>query len=82
MRYSSWPAQQRIGIRSKRADIGCGGKAHQSEPTEDQVEELVEHLDVYPEFPEEAVCRAVDIIEVPGGVDRGEERAVQPTTTL
>jgi hypothetical protein len=35
-----------------------------------------------PEFTDEAVGGAIDIVEVDRAVDRGEERSIQPTTTL
>jgi hypothetical protein len=55
---------------------------HQSEPGEYEIEELVEHLDVDPEFAEEGVGGAVDVVEVDYAVDGGEEGAVEPAPAL
>lgn len=37
---------------------------------------------MYPEFPQEGVRGPVDVVEVDGTVDGGEEGAVEPPTSL
>lgn len=55
---------------------------YQSEPREYQIESLIQHLHVYPELAENAVRRAVDVVEMNCTVNGGEERPIQPTAAL
>ena len=37
---------------------------YQSKPGEDEIEQLIDHFDVYPELAEECMSGAVDVVEV------------------
>ena len=62
---------QRVGEDDERYKV-----VGECEPGEDEVEELVEHLDVDPEFAQEGVGGAVDVVKVDCAVHGGEEGAV------
>lgn len=57
-------------------------KPYQSEPRENQIEKLVKHFHVDPELAKKRVWRAINIIEVEGTVNGGEEWTVEPSSTL
>ena len=55
---------------------------YEGEPGENEIESLIQHLNMYPELPEDRVRRPVDVVEVERAVYRGEERAVEPAAPL
>lgn len=57
-------------------------ETYQGKPRENQVEQLINHFDVNPEFAKECVRRPIDIVEVNGTMHSGEERTIKPTSPL
>lgn len=60
----------------------CLWSTHQSKPGENEVERLVHHLNVDPELPAKRMRGSVNVIELDGGMDCGEEGTIQPSSTL
>ena len=60
----------------------CKVEVCQGRPCEEELDRVVDELHLEEELPEEALPRRPDTEPEDGGMDRGEQRAVQPTTTL
>lgn len=55
---------------------------HQSKPRKDQIESLIEHFHVDPEFTCKGMGATIDETKLDRTVNRGEEGSIQPSTTL
>ena len=71
-----------LALHGLAEDDKCDVVVAQGEPGKKEVVRLVEEFDVDPEFACERVGGAVDVAEFDGGVDRGEEGAVEPASAL
>ena len=60
----------------------CKVEVCQGRPCEEELDCVVDELHLEEELPEEALPRRQDTEPEDSGMDRGEQRAVQPTTTL
>lgn len=63
-------------------DLGGQPVGREGEPTEQDVGEVVQELDVQEDHPHKTVARPIDSIEMDESVQRRRERAIQPTTAL
>ena len=76
--------QQLQGTSSEQAGATHEGNivVCEGEPRKELLEDLVDELDVQPDFPEHAVVGSVQVPELDRGVDGSEEGTVQPSPPL
>lgn len=55
---------------------------YRSKPSEQEGEDLVQHLNVEPELPQECMRRGIDVVKLGYAMNSSKECAVEPAATL